>query len=559
MKEICRDRINEVIICIAVFLLSLLFFHFVSDDYFFFGCSLAAKQFSDYAYLNMQFQGYIGIAEVYWLFYRLMPGINWHFVFMILYDIISLYLVLRMLKRVILKKINAPFFIIAVQVLFALFYIDNIIFVSHTRVSLIFCGISLFNLAFTQNMGRKRIWKNSLIFVFGMLLRPESGLGTLLIVGIGYFIYSCSFKKLLQRLWLPMLAVSVFTVIFTIDLRYTDIYVKKVEPEIEYKMMAKRVVDIGQMKTAKDSVKYEAALAGMWFDTKEITPAFMRSIILPGVDLSIDHLANVLHHLLYFYSYYAFVWLIPAILIVLGLFTGNHKAMILKILLFEICSSLIIYALDCNGLLVSHRHFLNLQFISLFVICFYFFDAPFSHNTTHQLSLVVATFIVLFGLAGLALSKYKEKNYADNQSISSMIQTMEEFERRYSGRIVAVNIDSRFLFDRHFSAINKIYTKNTYLMFDWFTFSLTPRYVDYLRRKCYCDAEDPIAFFQWLSTHNALYVSSPYRCDLTQRYIDVVYGRKILFGPPIKVNSLAGIATYETKDDEIRSVSLIPR
>jgi hypothetical protein len=177
---------------------------------------------------------------------------------------------------------------------------ENIIFMSHTRTSLIFCGIALFNLSFTTLITRKDLLLNGLLFVFGMLLRPESSIGMLLIVGAGYFIYTHDLREMIRRIWIPVMVTGIFITIFSIDLAYTDIYVRKVEPEIEYKMMAKRVVAIGQMKTAKDSVKYEAALVGMWFDMKEMTPSFMRGIILPGVDMSAQHMKDVLFHLLAF-------------------------------------------------------------------------------------------------------------------------------------------------------------------------------------------------------------------------------------------------------------------
>ncbi|CAK9249849.1 unnamed protein product [Sphagnum jensenii] len=473
--------------------------------------SLAARQYGDFAYFDVHFQGFIGIREIYKLLYYLIPIINWHFVFMLVYEIAGLYLVLRTLRKLILKNISSIRLIRFIQVLFALFYVENIIFVSHTRVSLIFCGIALFNLAFAPAIGRRDVIRYGLLFIFGMLLRPESGIGMLLIVGSGYFLYTLNVKELIRRIWLPILSMAVFLTIFTIDLAYTDIYVRKVEPEIEYKMMARRVVNLDQMKTAKDSVKYEAALVGMWFDMREMTPAYMRSIIVPGLDRDPHHMKEVLVHVSGFYSDYPFLIATIIALFILVLWLPDRKVRLTKMILFQICTAGIIYVLDFNGFLVSNRHFMSLQFLSLFITCFYFFDAPDIRKVFRSRTLILLTLIFLSGALLLTLLKYKSENTVVDQKVNDMVNTMKKLEQKYTGRIVLITIDSRFLFDQHFSLINEPYRKNTYLMFDWFTFPLTPRYMHYLSAKCNCDANDPAAFFRWLAANDALYVASPYR------------------------------------------------
>jgi len=559
MKDFVRNRGNEIMITLVVFALSLLCFRPVTDDYAFFMSSLAARQFSDFAYFDVHFQGFIGIREVYKLLYYILPRINWHFTFMLVYEILSLYLVLRALRIVVLNKVNGLFLIRLIQIIVALFYMENIIFMSHTRTSLIFCGIALFNLSFTTLITRKDLLLNGLLFVFGMLLRPESSIGMLLIVGAGYFIYTHDLREMIRRIWIPVMVTGIFITIFSIDLAYTDIYVRKVEPEIEYKMMAKRVVAIGQMKTAKDSVKYEAALVGMWFDMKEMTPSFMRGIILPGVDMSAQHMKDVLFHLLGFYAAYPFIYVVIATFFLLGFsLLPDYRVRVASMILFQICATCILYALDYNGFLVSNRHFMSLQFIALFINAFYFFDAPIVRKGTGAKILTGAVFLFVISALVLTLLRYKENNEAIEHEVTDMAQTMKRLEQRYTDRLVIVTIDSRFLFDQHFSLENEMYKKNTYIMFDWFTFPLTPRYVQYVSRKCNCDASDPVSFFKWMSDRHALYISSPYRCDLVRRYLKVVYGCNVEFDPVVKINALGNITNNDTDRDVLTTIRLIP-
>ena len=135
-----------------------------------------------------------------------------------------------------------------------------------------------------------------------------------------------------------------------------------------------------------------------------------------------------------------------------------------------------------------------------------------------------------------------------------MTNTMQRFEKQYTNRTVLITIDGRNLFDRHFSLMNETYNKNTYLMFDWFTFPLTPRYVNYLSRECDCDANDPAAFFRWLSANKALYIAAPYRFDLLKRYLKAVHRFDVNFDSAVEINSSDLVKSSQTQINEIRVV-----
>ena len=168
--------------------------------------------------------------------------------------------------------------------------------------------------------------------------------------------------------------------------------------------------------------------------------------------------------------------------------------------------------------------------------------------------------MLVFLLAGLGLTlqKYKEDNKAVDQKIEAMVQTMRKFEARYSNRIVVSTIESRFLFDQHFFVTNENYTKNTYIIYDWFTFAITPRYVDYLSRSCHCDSNDPVAFFHWLADQKALYLAVPYRYHLTEDYMRKVHACPVTFEDSVRINDLTGVENVDTKDVEVRTVRILP-
>ena len=340
MKKIIGERAAELIICSIAFLFCTLFFCLITDDYAFFDCGLAAKQFGDFPYFDWYYLGLIGISEIYRFAYIHFPAWNWLNISFVAFEFISLYVVLRTIRNVVLKNVAGVFYVRLVQVLVAIIFIENIVLISHTRFSLIFCGIGLFNLVFIKNLTKREFILYSLIFVFGMLIRPESSICMLLLVGVGYLIHQFEPVVVAKRMSLCVAATFILFGIFTIDWYNTDIFVRKIEPEIEYKMMAKRVVDIGQMRNRADSAKYEAALIGMWFDFKTMTPEFMRSLILPGSDVSLEHIKEVWIHIAGFYRHYVFLYFTLASFFWLSLLMPNKWVGIKKLILYQLSNTI---------------------------------------------------------------------------------------------------------------------------------------------------------------------------------------------------------------------------
>lgn len=539
----------------CAFFLALSFFNLVPDDYAFFMGALASKQFSDFAYFDVHFQGFIGIREIYKFLYSCWPDYNWHFIFAMLFEWLSLFVIVRSLRKTVFVYSSRKILYAGIVVV-SLIYIENIITVSHTRFSIIFCGIALINLVFSEKLEWSRFFSNSALFVLGMLLRPESGLGSIMLVGAGFFIFNPSILFILKRLFIPLLGMSLFFVAFFYDLAHTNVYVRKVEPEIEYKMMARSVKPLSDMKTAKDSIKLKAAVIGMWFDTKEMSPEFLRTLIMEHSDYSFKYSQEVISHVLEFYKYYLIVPVLYLVFIGFSLLGFINKWQILKLVVFMISAFILMVTIDYNGILLSNRHFISMHILVLLICCTYLFRWTDTQLTDLKMWVkFLALMVVLFSLTFLVI-QYKNENRALFAKLKRMEKIMQAFENKYNNRIVAVTIDCRFLFDQHFTIRNHNYKNNTYIMFDWFTFGLTPRYIDYMSRICQCDASDPSNFFKWLAQNNALYLSEINRFNLTEQYMKQVHGINLRFINPEKVNKLGKMDEIDTRNCEVRLVNI---
>jgi len=555
MLNFFKNRCGELTITAVTLFLTLLFFTPVTDDYGSLGCNLAAGQFSDYPYLYEFYLMLVGMGGMYRWLYHILPDYNWMGISFLAFNLLSLYLSLRLIKNLILKDSKNAYLLRIIQVLFSLFFIENIASITHTRASILFCGIGLFNIAFTDGISRKGILINAAIFALGMLIRPESSLGMLLLVSTGYLIYRFDIKHVAKRFLLPFVASAALFSYFTMDWLHTDIYAKKVEPEIEYKIMDRRIVDLSSMKTAEDSVKYQAVMVGMWFDLKTITPDFIRSLLLPGINLSAAHAASVFFHSLSYYKHYVFIACLVIALIFLSFFQTNSLRGIFRIVLFQISTFLIIYLVDFNGRLITERHFLNIQLISLLITSFYFFNptVPFDFWKGHKILLLSCFLFVLFG-TGATIVNYKQHNDSVAHSVNCYESAMQEIEDSYAGRIIVVTLSNAYLLDHNFSIKNKNYTKNTYLLFDAFTFSLLPNYMNYLSSQCQCNPADPVAFLNWSVGKNALYLAEAARYNLIEKYMRLIHHQKIKF---ISIGSLEKpdcIQSTEMKDYELRNI-----
>lgn len=548
----------ELLISFLSFVTCLGYFTLTTDDYGAFSYfNLPAGQFSNYCHFEYYFLGFVGLAWIYELLYAAYPAFNWIGISFIGFVFLAFYYLLRSIKTVLFSKTQNSYLPVAFQLLFALFFVENIISMSHTRFSLVFCGIGLFNLAFTKGISVRGIILNTLVFILGILIRPESGLGMLLLVSIGYLIYNFDVIHLAKRIFLPVLfTVSLFS-FFAYDWAHTDIYMKKVEPEIEYKIMDRRIVPLSEMKTASDSVKYEAAMTGMWFDVHTMTPDYLRSLLLPGINLSAEHAGKVFLHTLSFYGHYIFVPCLVLALLIVCLFTPGYRKVIFKIILFQIATFLVIYAVDFNGRLVGERHFLNLQLVALLVSTYYLFGNM-AASDLPRLSKPLLAMAMLVITAGTVptLLNYKTANNSMAADIECYEAAMEEIENTFSNRLIVATISNVYLLNRSFSVYTNNYIKNKYIMFDVFTYSLAPGYLNYLGSQCQCNPTDPVAFYQWLSDNRALYIAEPARYDLTERYMHLVHRQQIKFTSISSFKKPSCIVATEMTEFEVRTVTL---
>jgi hypothetical protein len=528
MKRFFKLPSFEFFISLVFFIVSRFFLPPATDDYSAFMSTCGEGQFNGHPYFEF-YWGFIGIQSVVKYLYVYYNYYNWNAIFLIVCQVLALYLLLKTVSKVILKDVSSKVVVRTIQLLLTAFYVDNMLFASHTRSSLLFCAMALIGLLFSARVERKTVLLYAILFLCGTLIRPESGPGTLMLVIPGYLIYRFDLLHL-KRIFIPLAITFLMSVAFFVDWSTTHQFLRKVEPEVEYKLMDKRVVGLSKMTNALDSIKYQAAVAGLSLDTRVLTPDYFRSIQLPGANLSKAHALQRLYDILAFYNYYLFVPVCAVALLLLALMQPGGKKKFVQLLFFQVFTFVILYWANYTGRLVCERHFLNLQLIT-FVICLFYLFSGSASSFRLPAAAAAAMLAIVVIAAGVSINNYiKLYNYTV-ETTECYETAMQTLDRSFKGRIIAVTTDDYHLFDHMLTFTNKRYENNIYIMYDLWTYWLGPENLDSLQVRCSCDPLDPVVFFNWLSAHHALYLADPKRLALTEKYMYLVHGLKVKFLP----------------------------
>ncbi len=557
MKPFFKERAVELVLTVIAFCWCVCFSTIVLDDYGSFAyLSMPTGQYCNYPHIDHCYNAFLLVNSFYKFISVAFPAYNGMGISFMVLQLLSLYLLLRSIKNSLLQNEQPLYMVRVVQILFACFYLENILILSHTRFSLLFCGTALFNLAFTPVLRKRDILLNSMLFILGMLHRPESSMGMLALVGMGFLIHRFDVVHLLKRFFIPASSTVLLFTVFAIDWQHTDVFVKKIEPEIEYKIMDKRVVSLAEMKTAQDSVKYQAAVIGMWFDTRVLTPEYLRSILLPGINISAEHFIRIFFHVLKLYGHFLFIPFMLASFVLLCLFPGSGRSTLFKIILFQAGVFCLIFALDFNGRLVAGRHFLNLQLISLLITSVYFFSAVRDSNKV----VALVCLLCIVGVTVITVDGYKNDADAIAADTTCYEAAMQQLETTFTNRTIVATITNIYLMNHNFTLKNKNYTRNKFLMYDVFNYSLAPSYMAYLSSQCNCDAGDPVAFYTWLAKQKALYMAEHARYELTEGYMKLVHGLPLKFVVPAdSLMKPACVSSSNLRYFELRNVVIATR
>lgn len=504
------------------FLIAVIGFDFFYDDsYDGLASNLSTGQFSPFSLFDWHFLGLLWIKEPLKFIQNIFIDIDVFYsfyIFCVLFSSVYLYYTFEKIA----DKLNTTLKLI-LKISFLLIIVDSLIFVTHTRFATLFTGLSLLNLVLFQGSTKLKTLSHILIFLFGFLVRPESGIGSMIFVFSGLFLFGCNYIRLIKVALLPILcSIAFFTTLYVYK-NYTNRLEILIEPDIEYAMSTDKFKPFtGGNKI--DSIRYEFARNAFFIDTSFVDDQYLQTIISKTNTIDYKSYLKSANHVLKFYVSYS-IASFALLFILLSLLLSKNYQTFIRALIYNLGLFFIFTILDYQ-VNIADRHFSALILLSLFVSAVFFEKSV----ANQQLKFINIAFVFLLIFPINYTWNYISQNDKHVQkNVQYNIQVLDKLEKKIHGRNIIVTVSGFKLFDKPYSFITSKRTKNNYYIYDLSTYSIVPRYTSYLSSKCNCSASVPLSFFLWLEKTNAILIIDEKRTLVLKNYFKVRYHKEIEF------------------------------
>lgn len=518
----------------VVFLFCFTCYGSYSEEYQSLFNSFLSQAFSPGTLFNSwYYQGYIGISFLYAQLYIHFPRVEWVSWLSFLYLFIAAWGMAYYSFPILLKQGKKW---MPVALLFFVFILlaDNLLHFQNARVAYLLCGSALLisiirfpDLAAVREQCLLFLVTNFL-YLLGCLSRSEPGMGMLFLFVPFAFLWHQNLKSTILSTLVPVLISSFLFLFIMADLRLSDEFHKRIEPDVEMQLTVRdNIVPLSDMKTATDSMKYEAAKNMLWGDPRVLDEKFLRSLIAdaPYLSVSVKQITRTLSYCLdYIRTYFhllafAFVFLF---LSSLRLYKTHTRMLALLPLLYFF---VFIAAIFLQSFYVKMRDWSFSPYAALFLAScvLYFFKTSSSQNMSNAGLLLLIAAGVLHHYFVHAGTMKEEQMHHYNKALYSAVKEVAGNET------LLLNPSSY----QNFLSANRPFEPINYSDFDKLFFyesqiaSVLPGYRDYLMKECSCDVFDFSQFYRYLLSenypHTVYALSTQRRMDLIQRYLKTIH------------------------------------
>jgi hypothetical protein len=522
MRDFFTRNLNALLwfFC-AVFVANSCFTILFDNSYDGLSSNMSTGQFSDFSLFDWHYLGLIWIKHPLKLIQDLVPKINVFYSFYFLMVCFSSFYLLSSFNRHFLHWNRMLIF--AVKLIFFIITIDSLINLTHTRFATIFSGVALFNLVVNHDISKNKQLAHILIFIFGFLVRPESGIGSMFVVLPGLWIVGQARIKILKVAMLPVACSVLFFISLETHKKFTNRFEILIEPDVEYAMSTDKFSPLKHNSSKEDSIRYLFARNAFFIDTAYAGINYFRSIISDRVTVNPKAYFNSLRHVSNFYISYSVV-LGFIFLCLIFLILSKSYVELCRFSIYHICIFILLVLLDYQ-VHIAERHFSGLILL-LLLVSFSFLKFSFPSKISNTLIWLLIPFLFLF----FASWHFIQKN---NLYVMSKIQSNEnaliDFEKITKKRNVFVTVSGFKLFDKSYSFFIKNRNENHYFIYDLSTYSIVPRYVNYLDKTCACNSNVPLEFFKWAAKNRAIFIIDESRSQILIDYFSANYNLKIKF------------------------------
>ncbi len=508
---------------LSAFFIAIVGFDFFYDDsYDGLASNLSTGQFSDFSLFDWHFLGLIWLKDPLKYIQNQLTEIDVFYSFYVFCVLIgSLYLFYTFEK---LASTSNWAFKLILRVSFLIFIVDSLIFITHTRFATLFTGLALLNLGLYHYQNKNQAIIHWFFFIVGFLVRPESGIGAIMFVIPGLFLVGISISKLLKTTLIPILCSLSFFIILFIYKKNTNRLEILIEPDIEYAMSTDKFIPLGMGQKEIDSVRYVFARNAFFIDTSFVDDKYLRSIISTRTEFDFISIQNSFRHITHYYFSYS-ILLFALLTILLIVWFSNQTQFFFKLLLYNLGIFIVLVLLDYQ-VNIADRHFSALMVLTI-LVSFLFIKKTITNGYLTAVK-IISVLVFLFPIILTWNYIYQNDLYVKTKTDENN-RSLDQFEDKIQGMNVFVTVSGFKLFDKPYSFFTSKRTRNHYYIYDLSTYSIVPRYADYLSRKCHCNATIPIEFFTWVSKTNGIIIIDEKRAEILSAYFKVKRHKKVVF------------------------------
>jgi len=492
------------------------------------------------------------LIKAYSRLYATFPHMDWMSCFQYGYLLLA-YVVLTGLLTRMVSSVPVQ---MTIAILTAACFVEHLVFLNYTRVAFLLSFSGLFAMLINQRQGRSTLSSDAfhgLLFMVGVLTRPESGLLALLICGMFYV--GCMATGPLTRIVtngvrvfaMPSAVALSILLWYGLDINRSDEFYKQIEPDLEYELMVRNnIVPVTEMGSRSDSLRYEAVYRGLWGDAATNDVTFLRSLVRDRTWNA--NWRSYVHGSWYSVSrvFQQCVWpsALTSVLAVLLTVLLWHSARIkaLRIMAFHLMFHLLLFVIGYKAKMVAHglspmMFIVSMLYLSLLV--------PTIAKADKRVTIVV--FAILSACAFLQVRAV----HADAQSVLSQyhgaVSTRMQIRTLAAGRNLFLNSEAAtgILSSYRPFEVKRPEDFQGVFIFDAFTLNTFGVYRDYLSKVCVCDPTDYRSLFPALNgmKEPVLFAMTELEMLFLSEYLVHVHGLDICWSKVSELDN--GTRVYE--------------
>lgn len=461
-----------------------------------------------------------------------------------------------LLIKIFINKIKKRDFYFIYILFISLFFIQNIIFISYTRLAFLLCFVGLFGLSDSKSYLEKILFY--ILFIVGLLHRGESAFAVLLIFMIYDIIYLKSYKlsngfSLIKKYFIPICSIIFFALWIKVEFSPNN-SIMELDYILEFEIQFNKNFIINNDINDKDSLRV-IAIKDYYGDLDTNNSSFITSIFKQknsslitfwsNFKNKIEKLNRLAYEFIIDYKYY-YLFVINIILILLTLYNTTNK---IKILIFNILIYLILIS-TAFQFKMTERILSSFLFIGNILLLFQFSK----NSSNNKILYIFMTPIVVLEL--LFISNLSIENKTNINFYEKKQDDLKQIAGNYEVYAMTGQSVNYLLIDLQSEIQKNPFKKNSLNKFKRVDLSFikslifSDHYRAYISNKCSCNPLNWKEYFTFLKVYNQgkLFIMNERDEHFYETYLLTVHDLKIDF---IKFTSQINFENNSEKQNEL--------